>query len=118
MVLTAIVVQKFVSATGDDDAVFALIEPYLLALDHTTFILVVTNVIFAMLTAASAVSDLSSRVIYWGINVGAVGFVIGLITESAPLKRTFTPILGLALLYGIYVHLTAKPRELEAVAVA
>jgi hypothetical protein len=48
--------------------------------------------------------------------VGAVGFVIGLITESAPLKRTFTPILGLALLYGIYLHLTAKPRELEAVA--
>ncbi|MGA8040117.1 MAG: hypothetical protein WCA93_08430 [Acidimicrobiia bacterium] len=116
VVLTAIVVQKFVSTSGDDDAVFAVIQPYLLALDHTTFILVVTNVIFAMLTAASAVSEISSKVIYWGINVGAVGFVIGLITESAPLKRTFTPILGLALLYGIYLHLTAKPRELEAVA--
>ncbi|MDH3189914.1 MAG: hypothetical protein OEM39_04640 [Acidimicrobiia bacterium] len=38
-----------------------------------------------------------------------VGFIVGLITESASLKRTFTPILGLALLYGIYQYLTAKP---------
>jgi hypothetical protein len=114
VVLTAIVVNKFVAAgdAANDDAFFEEVAPYLLALDHTTFLLVVTNVIFALMTVADTVSEQSSKIVYWGLNIGAVGFIIGLITESAPLKRVFTPILGLALLYGIYIHLRAKPREL------
>jgi hypothetical protein len=36
--------------------------------------------------------------------------------ESSTLKRIFTPILGLALLYGIYTHLTAKQPEKVAAA--
>lgn len=110
VVLTAIVVNKFVSAGDvDEDALFAELLPYLLALDHSTFILVVTNAIFAMMTAASVISESSNRVVFYGVNIGVVGFIIGLITESAPLKRIFTPILGLTLLYGIYLYLTAKP---------
>jgi hypothetical protein len=112
VVLTAIVVNKFVTGGDDEDAVFEALKPYLLALDHTTFLLVVTNVIFSLLTVASMVSERSSKIIYWGLNIGAVGFIVGLITESATLKRVFTPILGVALLYGIYVHLRAKPREM------
>lgn len=110
VVLTAVVVNKFVSAGDvDEDALFSELMPYLLALDHSTFVLVVTNAIFAMMTAASAISEKSNRVVFYGVNIGVVGFIVGLITESTPLKRTFTPILGLALLYGIYLYLTAKP---------
>lgn len=73
VVLTAIVVNKFVAnAGGDEDSFFEEILPYLL-------------------------------------NIGVVGFLVGLITESAVLKRIFTPILGVAILYGIYVHLRAEP---------
>jgi hypothetical protein len=119
VVFTAMVVNKFVSLAdgADEDAFFAEILPFLLALDHSTFLLVVTNVVFGMLAAASVVSEMSNRIIYWGLNIGAAGFIVGLITESAPLKRTFTPILGVALLYGIYTHLRAEPRmdSVEAV---
>ncbi len=112
--LTAILVSKFVSGGEDEDALFAEILPWVLVLDHSTFILVATNAIFAMMAVASIVADSSLRAIYFGVNIGAVGFVVGLITESSPIKRIFTPILGLALLYGIYVFLTAKPREQTA----
>lgn len=110
VVLTAIVVNKFVANAGaDEDTFFAEVLPYLLALDHSTFVLVVTNVIFAMLAVASQVTERANRMIYAGLNIGVVGFLAGLILESAVLKRIFTPILGLAILYGIYVHLRAEP---------
>jgi predicted membrane protein len=70
-----------------------------------------TNLVFAMMTIAFLVSDTANRIIFWGINAGVVGFAIGLMSESAVLKRIFTPILGLTLLYGIWTYLTAKAVE-------
>ena len=115
VVLTALIVNKFVSGGEDEEALFAEILPFILALDHTTFILVVTNVIFAMLAAMSGVRERANDWIFYGTNIGAAGFVVGLLTESAILKRIFTPLLGLALLYGIWVYITASPvgSELE-----
>lgn len=78
-----------------------------IALDHTNFIMVVTNLIFAMLVLSSRVSETTNRIIYWAVNVGVAGFAVGLVAESAPIKRVFTPILGLGLLYAIYTYLTA-----------
>lgn len=109
--LTAVVVNKFVSGGEDQEALFEEILPFLVSLDHATFLLVVTNVILGMLAAASMVSDTDNWVVYAGLNIGAVGFIVGLITENATLKRIFTPILGLALLYAIVRYLFAKPRE-------
>jgi predicted membrane protein len=40
----------------------------------------------------------ADQVAFWGVNVGLVGFVVGLILESTALKHAFTPILGLSLL--------------------
>lgn len=95
-------------------AEFEEILPIALAFDHINFIMVVTNLIFAMMLMVSAVSDTVNRVVFWGVNIGVAGFAVGLITESASLKRVFTPILGLTLLYGIYVYLFARPvRETE-----
>jgi hypothetical protein len=88
--------------------------PVGLAFDHVNFIMVVTNLIFAMLAMLLVVPDGVNRVVFWGVNIGIAGFAIGLITESSALKRVFTPILGLALLYGIYRYSTASEvRELD-----
>jgi len=92
--------------------------PVLLTFDHVNFIMVMTNLIFAMLILTTQVTEASNRAIFWAVNVGVVGFAIGLITESAVLKRIFTPILGVGLLYAIYSYLTAPDapaREAAAV---
>ena len=101
--LLAYVVSLFVS--GAD---FEEITPWLVALDHINFIMVATNLIFAMMAVGSVVSESANRLIYWGVNIGVLGFAVGIFTENATLKRIFTPILGLTLLYGIYVYLSAK----------
>lgn len=104
--LLAYVVSLFASG-----AEFEEITPWLTALDHINFIMVITNLIFAMMAMSSVVSADANRVIYWGANIGVVGFAVGLATENATVKRIFTPILGLALLYGIYIYLTARESE-------
>ena len=104
--LLAYVVSLFVGGSEIEE-----ILPFLLALDHVNFIAVVTNLIFAMMAVASDVSERANRIIFWGTNVGIVGFVAGLVTENATLKRIFTPILGLALLFGIYTYLTADEAQ-------
>jgi hypothetical protein len=101
--LFAYVVSLFVSG-----AEFEEIAPWLVSVDHINFIMVMTNLIFAMMATASVVAETANRVIYWGVNTGVLGFAVGLATENATLKRIFTPILGLSLLYGIYTYLTAK----------
>lgn len=82
-----------------------------LAMDHINFLLVSTSLIFAMMARGSEVSEAANKVIFWGVTVGTVGFALGLIMESAVTKRIFTPILGLALLHGIFTYLRADPAE-------
>lgn len=90
-----------------------------LAMDHINFLLVSSSLIFAMMARGSAVSETANKVIFWGVTVGTIGFAVGLIAESAITKRIFTPILGLALLHGIFTYLRARPalapRETAAV---
>lgn len=104
--LLAYVVSLFVGGSEIEE-----IEHWLIALDHVNFIVVITNLIFAMMAVASDVSERANRIIFWGTNVGIAGFVAGLGSESTTLKRIFTPILGLALLFGIYTYLTADEAQ-------
>lgn len=110
--LTARVVQQFVS--GADFPEFAHM---VVALDHTTFLLVVTSLILAMMIAGSAVSAAASAVMYYGLVLGTSGFVVGLLIQSSAWRRIFTPILGLALLHAIFTLLIAPSaqRALEKV---
>jgi hypothetical protein len=82
-----------------------------LAFDHINFIMVVTNLIFAMMILSLEVPDMTNRVVFWGLNIGVAGFAVGLIAENDVVKRVFTPILGLALLVGIWTYLTAPEAE-------
>jgi hypothetical protein len=90
-------------------AEFGEISHIAIAFDHLNFIMVITNLFFAMLVMGSVVPRVANSIIFWGMNIGVLGFAVGLILENDVLKRIFTPILGLALLYGIFTYLMAKP---------
>lgn len=78
----------------------------LLALDHSQFIGLMTNSIFAMLMAAT-IRQRGRRidqVIFLAINIGLIGFVAGLLFDVTTLKRIFTPIMGLGLFLGLATY--------------
>lgn len=97
-------------------AEFAELFGVALAMDHTNFLLVSTSLIFAMMSRGSIISETANRVIFWGLTIGALGFAVGLIAESDVTKRIFTPILGLALLHGIFTYLRAEPARVAETA--
>ena len=58
----------------------------LLALDHATFIGILTNAIFGMLFVAASRREVwawADQVVFWAINLGVAGFVIGLLADTA-----------------------------------
>ncbi|HEY8059924.1 MAG TPA: hypothetical protein VID94_14275 [Acidimicrobiales bacterium] len=81
----------------------------LLALDHTMFIGVLTNALFAQLLAATrATREIwawADRVVFWFVNIGLAGFWFGLVIDEAWPKRTFTPFMGVGILLGVGVFL-------------
>lgn len=83
----------------------------LLALDHATFVGILTNGIIGLLGVATAVRRTvwawADQLVFWGVNLGLVGFVIGLIADAPVIKRVSTPVMGLAILLGL---LTAATR--------
>jgi hypothetical protein len=80
----------------------------LVALDHTMFIGVMTNAIFGMILEATwerrAFWPWADDVLFWGMNVGVIGFVLSLITNARMLIPIFTPLMGLSILVGIVVY--------------
>ena len=57
--------------------------------------------------ARSAVWRWADQLVFWGVNVGLVGFVIGLSAEVAEVKRVSTPVMGVSILLAL---LTAAVR--------
>ena len=108
LALLAYVVSKFVAGV-DMSEVF----PFLLALDHITFIGVMTNLLFGVAVAAGGgwVTSTRQRSVLWGMNLGLLIFAVGLITEQPALKRIGTPLMGLALLFGIWTLFVAVGRQ-------
>lgn len=84
------------------------------AYDHANFLLVMTNIIFGLMTAGSQTPPRGNTWIVAGVNLGAVGFVVALLANSIPLRQVFTSILGLALLWAIFAYLAALPRVTKA----
>lgn len=101
--LLVYVVQLFVSGELDPETGAGPVR-VLLAFDHAMFIGVMTNALFA-LVGRSAGGD-SSAVLPWLVNGGVAIFLIGLVADSDVLVQVGAPIMGLALLYGVYVFLT------------
>jgi hypothetical protein len=82
-----------------------------LALDHSIFIGVLTNSILALI-ATAAISTRPSWVdhaVFWGVNVGVAGFIVGLISDADLVLNVFTPLLGFAILLAIAAHFIGAP---------
>jgi hypothetical protein len=112
VVVVALIAYLIAEIIGGAD--FTELLGVALAMDHINFLLVSTSLIFAMMSKGSEVTERANSIIFWGLTIGVTGFAVGLVTEEAVLKRIFTPVLGLALLHGIFTYLRARPKEMAA----
>jgi hypothetical protein len=77
----------------------------LVASDHAVYLGVITNGALALmsliiLTAAERRSWIG-HLMFWGVNLGLLVFVIGLIVDTADLKRIGAPVMGIVLLVSL-----------------
>ncbi|GCE31842.1 hypothetical protein KDA_73260 [Dictyobacter alpinus] len=99
VVLTTIVTILEITTNGHAP------DNLIIALDHTTFVGVMTNAIFGLIIEATVERrdfwPWAEDVAFWGMNLGAAGFIISLITDARFLEPIFTPIMGLAILLAL-----------------
>lgn len=105
--LLVYVVQLFTSGQLDPETGEGPIG-VLIAFDHAMFLGVMTNALFAGLAMGMAY-DTIQRAVVWSVNVGLLGFLVGLVADVTLLKRIFTPIMGFALIAAVFVFL--RPRQ-------
>lgn len=87
----------------------------LLALDHSIFIGVMTNCILAVIAMfRRPVSAMIGHVVFFGLNLGLIGFLAGLLMESTVLKQVSTPVLGIAILVAVAVNVMSLGEAEEA----
>jgi hypothetical protein len=103
--LLVYLVQLFISGAVDPEAGEG--TNILIAFDHTMFMGATTNALFGAV-GAGALAAGTRRGVMYGVNVGLVVFVVGLLADSTALKMIGSPVMGFALLWGIYALLTAK----------
>jgi hypothetical protein len=79
-----------------------------IALDHTVFVGVMTNALFGLIREATAERrsfwPWADHVLFWGMNIGVIGFIACLIIDVRVLERVFTPIMGLSILLGLLTY--------------
>lgn len=102
LILFMYLVFTFISA-ADPEA--ALPFNVLIASDHSVYIGVITNIIIGLLSVLvlGRAAGALSHVIFWGVNLGLVVFVIGLILDTAEIKRIGAPVMGITLLVALAI---------------
>lgn len=105
LLLIMYLIVLFIGAAGD---ISAIPTGVLVAGDHAVFIGVLTNVILAMVALLSSRGadrwSWADQVVFWGVNLGLAVFVVGLVAESAEIKRIGAPVMGIAILLGLGVY--------------
>ena len=79
------------------------------AIAHVEFVGVMTNALFATILLAIPAQTArawpwADDVIFWGVNLGWIGFALVELFGAPGLARVFTPIMGLSLLIGIAAY--------------
>jgi hypothetical protein len=104
LILYMVVIGQFIVAEGDVNKVNIGI---LTATDHSVFIGTITNLMLGFTFALAARGRVrwasADQVVFWAMNGGLIVFVIGLMANSAELKRIGAPVMGLAILIGLAV---------------
>jgi hypothetical protein len=79
----------------------------LVASDHVVYIGVITNLVLGLLVTigvdAAARRGWVGQLVFWGVNAGLLVFVVGLLLDTAELKRIGAPVMGLTLLLALAV---------------
>ncbi|MFQ5381277.1 MAG: hypothetical protein ACE5EF_06610 [Dehalococcoidia bacterium] len=79
----------------------------ILALDHSNFVGVMTNAVFAMVIAATLSGGRwrsLDHLIFAGVNAGLVVFIVGLMGDWTWPKRIATPVMGATLLIAVVLY--------------
>jgi hypothetical protein len=124
IVAMAIFLYVVFTAVAANDPSAPLPFNLIVASDHAVYIGVVTNGAIGLLSVLflreTERSGWFGHLVFWGINLGLAVFAVGLILESAELKRIGAPVMGIVLLLAlglIFVRLwQAREPELEAAA--
>jgi hypothetical protein len=117
LVLFMYIVFQFVSssaATADPNAPPPVDLNVLIASDHSAYIGIITNIVLGLLTVLLLRSRSQSwlgHVVFWGVNLGLAVFVIGLIVDTAEIKRVGAPIMGTTLLIALAILAYTALRE-------
>ncbi len=108
--LVFLIIQFVSGAYGSaEDVSLLVIPPWLIfALDHAIFIGVMSNAIFGLMALLTRGQETAAwwadHLVFWGMNVGLVGFVVGLAVESSILKQASSPVMGVSILVGLAVY--------------
>ena len=118
LVLFMYLVFSFITAADPSDP-NALPLNVLIASDHSAYIGIVTNIMLGMLATVVLRADVRrswvGQFMFWAVNLGLIVFVIGLIMDSAEIKRIGAPVMGIALLISLAILAWSAIREpLEA----
>lgn len=114
VLLGVTMVYIFTAITAAQGDFAAMPRGQALSFIHLLAIGATTNALLAFVSYLSRrVSNVSTidDVIFWGVNVGLVGFVVALTTDVRGLILVFVPIMGLALLVAISAHLLPLGNE-------
>jgi hypothetical protein len=106
LILFMYLVFSFITAANPESP-DALPLNVLIASDHSVYIGVITNIMLGMLSLL--VLDEPARrswvghLIFWGVNLGLLVFVVGLIVDTAEIKRIGAPVMGVTLLVALAI---------------
>lgn len=104
LILFMYIVYSFITAADPSDP-NALPLNVLIASDHAVYLGVITNVALGLLSllalSQAQRSSWIGHLMFWGVNLGLLVFVIGLIVDTAELKRIGAPVMGIVLLISL-----------------
>ena len=87
----------------------------LIASDHAAYIGIITNIVLGLLTVLVLRAEVRrswvGQLIFWGVNLGLLVFVVGLIMNTAEIKRIGAPVMGIALLASLAILAWTALRE-------
>jgi hypothetical protein len=104
VVANILFLNYLIGANGGD--VNKIATRQILAVDHLMFVGVLTNGIFGLLrgvTAGDERWEAADHLIFFGMNLGLLGFVVSLLANSIGLEQVATPVLGASILLGLAV---------------
>ncbi len=101
LILFMYLVFAFITAADPENA---LPLNVLIASDHAVYLGVITNIVLGLLSVLflrGRAPGWVAQVIFWGVNLGLAVFVVGLIVDTAEIKRIGAPVMGVTLLLAL-----------------